>query len=1030
MNRSPIKQLSLIVVVAFLSCSACCSSTVFPNGESAYLSCAPDGIPFVVADSAWAVDKLGNHRAVVSVSSHNGNAVVAVLPWRRSDLNPARKRIVVYDAATGLSVRNVKTYRVSAEKGVVVFQPAEKGGIYHIYYLPYVFRRGYGSGRWDSRPWEDYVPASGNNNYFEKNSDTPVPLTSDRANIPAQTADTKWLASLPADPEALEKASVLRFESRLRFDFPTPMGLIATREETKDLLAQHPENPILFTEDRAYPIRLTDRIPVRWIENGPSDTFEGSAMRNEYYVWQIGLWSPREKTTNVRLTFSDLIGKNGRIAASEITCFNQEGINWDGNPLEFRIDVQKGKVQALWCGVQIPDMAHPGKYKGRVTLTADGIRERILDVTIRVQKERLKDRGEGELWRHARLAWLNSTIGIDDEPVAPYQAMEVDSERIRATGKTLLLQGNGLPQAIAVDGKEILEKPVRFVVETQGGDVTFDACGAAPEKIADGLAIWHTSSRQQRIRFECEGRMEFDGYIRYKMNVSSFEPIAVKDIRLLCDYTPQASEYFIGIGYEKYKGGFRPACYKWNWNGPWDSFWTGGTDAGLHLEFLGGSYHGPLLEDYKPAPPRAWSNGGKGSVAIFGARGKPAQAVAATGSITLSPEPETFEFALMITPVKPVNTWKHFSKRYSHGSTGMEEAAIQGANVQNLHHATRLNPVINYPFIVQQPLIDYIREQHRHDRKVKLYYTVRELSNFAAEIFALKSLNHEIFPSGWGHGLPWLCEHLTDDYKLAWFTEIDGDQYDASLVVNGFSRWINYYLEGLRWMFQNYEIDGVYLDDVAYDRPVLKRMRKIMEQYRPGSLIDLHSHEQYSMGPANQYMGFFPYIDRLWFGEGFDYEKKRPDEWLITFSGIPFGLMSEMIERVNPWLGMVYGATGRYGYEEKYSPAPVWALWQSFGIEEAEMKGYWVKDCPVKTSHPLVKATAYLKPEEGLISVGNFDSRKQSVKLTFDWDTLGISPETAVLIAPEIEGFQPAATFRLRESIPIEAKKGWLLIVK
>ena len=161
-----------------------------------------------------------------------------------------------------------------------------------------------------------------------------------------------------------------------------------------------------------------------------------------------------------------------------------------------------------------------------------------------------------------------------------------------------------------------------------------------------------------------------------------------------------------------------------------------------------------------------------------------------------------------------------------------------------------------------------------------------------------------IFPSGWGHGLPWLCEHLTDDYKLAWFTEIDGDQYDASLVVNGFSRWINYYLEGLRWMFQNYEIDGVYLDDVAYDRPVLKRMRKIMEQYRPGSLIDLHSHEQYSMGPANQYMGFFPYIDRLWFGEGFDYEKKRPDEWLITFSGIPFGLMSEMIERVNPWLRM------------------------------------------------------------------------------------------------------------------------------
>lgn len=1029
MNRSILRQLFLLTAIVLLCCSACRSSVVFPDGESAYLPYSPDGIPFVVADSAWAADMLGNHRAVVSVSSHNGNAVVAVLPWRRSDLNPERKRIVVYDATTGLAVGNVKTYHVSAEKGVVVFQPQKHTETYYIYYLPYVMRRGYGSGRWDSKPWEDYLPAPGNSNLSRGKSDTPVSLTSDKADIPAEIADDKWLASLPADPEALEKASILRFESRLRFDFPTPMGLIATRSETKDFLAQHPENPVLFTEDRAYPIRLTDRLPVRWIEKGPSDAFRGSAMRNEYYVWQIGVWSPREKTADVRLRFSDLVGKNGSIAASEITCFNREGINWDGTPLDFRLDVEKGKVQPLWCGVQIPETAHPGEYRGVITLTADGIGERLIDVTIYVQDGILKDKGEGELWRHARLAWLNSTIGIDDQPVAPYEAMEADREMIRATGKTLHLQNNGLPKAIAVNGIDILEKPFRFVVETQRGNITFDASGAMPEKVADGLTVWHTSSLQQGIRFDCEGRMEFDGYIRYRIDVSSSTELPVRDIRLCCDYTPRASKYFIGIGYEKYKGGYRPSHYRWNWKGPWDSFWTGGVDAGLHLEFLGGSYHGPLLEDYKPAPPEVWSNAGRGSVSISGAAGKPAQAIAATGRTSLSPDPKTFEFALMITPVKPVDTRKHFSERYSHSSTGMDEAAGNGANIQNLHHATPLNPVINYPFVVQQPLIEYIREQHRHNRKVKLYYTIRELSNYTTEIFALKSLNHEIFPTGLGHGLPWLCEHLGDDYKMAWFTEIAGDQYDASIVVNGFSRWINYYLEGLRWMLQNYEIDGVYLDDVAYDRPVLKRMRKIMEQYRPGSLIDLHSHEQYSMGPANQYMGFFPYIDRLWFGEGFDYAAKMPDEWLITFSGIPFGLMSEMIDRVNPWLGMVYGTTGRYGYEEKYGPGPVWALWRSFGIEDAEMKGYWSKDCPVKSSHPNVKATVYRKPDKILISLGNFDSRKQSVKLAFDWEALGLSPEKMTVAAPEIKNFQPAATFGINEPIPVEPKKGWLLEV-
>ena len=67
----------------------------------------------------------------------------------------------------------------------------------------------------------------------------------------------------------------------------------------------------------------------------------------------------------------------------------------------------------------------------------------------------------------------------------------------------------------------------------------------------------------------------------------------------------------------------------------------------------------------------------------------------------------------------------------------------------------------------------------------------------------------------------------------------------------------------------------------------------------------------------------------------------RPDEWFVTFSGIPFGQMSEMLQDGgNRFLGMVYGTTGRHSYS-KYSPAPVWALWKSFGIEEAKMLGYW-----------------------------------------------------------------------------------------
>lgn len=522
--------------------------------------------------------------------------------------------------------------------------------------------------------------------------------------------------------------------------------------------------------------------------------------------------------------------------------------------------------------------------------------------------------------------------------------------------------------------------------------------------------------------------MEYDGYVHYNLKVSSSTPLPVKDIRLETDYTPYASEYFMGTGFS---GGFRPASYRWDWKGPWDSYWMGNAKVGLHVEYRGGSYHGPLLNDYKPAPPEAWANGGRGTVSVSGNKGEKALVVASTGADTLRAEPSQYEFDLLITPVKPVDSRKHFSERYYHAPhTGFDKAAEEGANIINIHHAQKLNPVINYPFIVQDSLKAFIRHEHEFGRKVKLYYTIRELTNYATEIYALKSLNHEIFAPGVGYGLPWHCEHLIDDYRPAWYTELPQETADAALVLTGFSRWINYYLEGLRWMFQNYDLDGIYMDDVSFDRPVMKRMRKIMEQYHPGALIDLHSNTGYSVGPANQYTGFFPYVDRLWFGESFRYNQMRPDEWFVTFSGIPFGQMSEMLQDGgNRFLGMVYGATARHSYGA-YSPAPVWALWDSFGIGEARMLGYWDEDCPVETSDPEVKATAYVKADQVLVSVGNFSNQDKTVTLSFDWNALGMRPDQATLEKPEVADFQTAGQLKLQEPIPVKSKEGCLLLLK
>ncbi len=975
------------------------------DGNSQYLPYTPDNIPFTIADSTWSADLHGNHRAVVFVDDLNKSAVEVFLPWRRADLRPETKKVVVVNAKTGENIKNVYIRSFSSESANIVFEPQTSSDTYYIYYLPYKFRRKWDDARY-GKPWNDYLS-------------------------PVYETDDKWISSLSKE---IPKANVLRFESRTKFDFFTSMGTIATQKETDSILGLQKSNPILFMEDRAFPIRLTNQIPVRWIQTGPSSSFEGFTMRNEYYVWQIGVWAALDSLHNVRLKFSDLYAESSqtKIDKTLINCFNQEGINWDGKPISFVVNIPKSKIQALWCGVQIPKEIQPGKYKGEILLTADELTTpRKMKIVLNVSDKILEDKGDNDLWRHARLRWLNSKIGIDNKPVTPYKDIKIKGEKIEATGKTVLLSQNGLPKSIQVNGKNILTKELAFSVETKQDMIPFTASNLKIEQKDPGLVSWNASSKKDLLHFECSAEMEYDGYIHYHLKLKSDANTTIKNIRLSSDYSPTSSEYFMGIGFD---GGIRPSNYKWNWQGPWDSYWIGSANSGLHVELRGGKYHGPLLNDYKPLPPANWANMGNGFISVTGISGENAIVTVNTGNMMLLKDSiYDFEFSLLITPVRPLDTRKQFSMRFYHADPkGFDKAAEDGANIANIHHAQSLNPVINYPFIVQDSLKSFIQYEHEQGRKVKIYYTIRELTDYVTEIYALKSLNHEIFVSGVGYGIPWLCEHLIDDYKPAWYTELPNETSDAALVLNGFSRWINYYLEGLRWMLENYKLDGIYMDDVSFDRNVMKRMRKIMEKYRPNSIIDLHSNTAYSRGPMNQYTDFFPYVDRLWFGESFKYNKMTPDEWFVTFSGIPFGVMSEMLQDGgNRYLGMLYGATARYSpTSDIKSPVPIWKLWELFGIKDAEMLGYWQENNPVKTSDEQIKATVYLKDDKMLVALGNFDNTERSTRINIDWKSLNWRKDKVKITVPYVQNYQNSQVLDLNSPISIKAKEGLLILLE
>jgi hypothetical protein len=256
---------------------------------------------------------------------------------------------------------------------------------------------------------------------------------------------------------------------------------------------------------------------------------------------------------------------------------------------------------------------------------------------------------------------------------------------------------------------------------------------------------------------------------------------------------------------------------------------------------------------------------------------------------------------------------------------------------------------------------------------------------------------------------------------------------DAAIINSGMSRWHNYYVEGMNWLVKNVGIDGIYLDDVAFDRTTMKRIRRVLVSDRGPGIIDLHSANQYNKrdgfnNSANLYLEHFPYIDRLWFGEYFDYTK-NPDFWMVEVSGIPFGLMGEMLEKGgNKWRGMLYGMTNRMPYDGN-DPSHIWKVWDSFGMEKSEMIGYWVEKCPVKTNNASVLATVYKKKEGVLIALASWATGDVKVKLNIDWKSLGLTPKDTFEV-PAVSGFQLGQLIKAGEEFVVPKGQGLMILVK
>lgn len=997
-------------------------------------------------------DKLlyGNHRFVVEVPEvlgvgHGGNgagaapahgsanAHRAVLPWRRQDHDPASVDVIVVSERTGSRVRNVIVEAATRESGSLVFEAIDGHGIYFVYYLPYALL---GKPHY---PQAEYLPHR----------------PSAEPGWAAGVVRSAWWQAAEAErpDNELPQATVLRYEAASERDSFAPMNFTASADEVKQLNTRHAgEAFLLFPEDRLNPVSMQGDPPAHWVINGPQRIFRARAEPGEDYVVQVGLYA-LEDLHSVRVDVTSPAGGH---------CINTDGVDRLGKPWCTGLAVPAGRVRALYVILPVPRESAGTSVEAVLRVTAAGQAAQEVEVRLDVAAESDADPaiaagsfGEPRYLR--RLAWLDSRVAQDAELVSPFTAIDLDqsSRTLGILGRSLRLAESGLPAQVtstftaavtATDGPavELFSGPMRLDIDGiqwSCSPLTFTEEG--PARISWRSTWTGGKNADSMLRLELHGVLDADGTVAYSLQLSSGESVDVIDVGLQLGFHEAAVPLAMGLGVP---GGRRPESLDWTWDVAaknQDALWLGNVNVGMQVALRDGSYERPLNTNfYREKPlvePVSWANrqeaGGesavRGGVTLRTGEGR-VTLNAFSGARTLAAnEPLDFNFRLLLTPFKPLQPGRHLAKRYFHQPADPADISAAGATVVNVHHATAPAPYINDPLLTADPLRKYIGECHRHGLKAKVYNTVRELTFHSPELLPLLQLDHEIFSDGPGKGHIWLQEHAGSGYVSAWFAP---NVEDIAVVTMGESRWENFYVRSLQELASGEDgIDGIYLDDIAYDRHAMLRVRKVLERACrargvEGPEIDLHSANQFTAhdgyaSSANLYMEQLPYVDRLWLGEYFDYDTTDPEYWLVELSGIPFGLMGEMLEGGgNPWRGMVFGMTGR-------APAvdnrPLWEFWAETGLEHAHMQGFWDPKSPVRSSHPDVRATTWLMERGMVVALASWAGHTEHVRLIFD----DVAAATSRMNAPAIPGFQTAASYAPGDPIILDPQRGLLLTI-
>ena len=1105
---------------------------------SALLLCAgfsraQEALEVVAAPGTWPSCKGnacdGAHRARVTVSDGAAGAACVHLEWRRRDLAPETKSIVVRWAADhSAAPLNRTVLSASRDAGEVYFDTSAHGaGQYDIYYLPFV-TNGAAYGRKDA--------------YLPMDRGPPAPVR--RCNATAAAA-------------AAAAVAAVSFEAQSSFDLFTRMEVAASAAE---LAAMHaallPSGApfALFPAARGDVIRSAAVVPQLWAVAPPAPQLSGTARRFEYWTGQLGLYALPATTAvrAVRVSFSALAAQGGSAAppaAILLTCFNTEGRSQDGvaRPVDgVAVDIaQKGRILPLWIGADVAADAAPGVYMGTVRVSASvsnathtnvsWAADLPLALTVSAAAP-LADRGDGDFYSLSKLRWLNGNDWHEGAIPAPFTPLTAAARKsanagvvVEGLGRAIEVGAVGLPVRISTTTPGFAPRQVlsgggaslALSWDNGGGGVstaTLNASSAANFSVTSANATDVSWSSQTEVSggggmvVTVSGTSAFDGYTEMVLEVDSSSSGSsssssssaaeteqqLDDVQLRLPFAAETCRYMMGFN----RSGAPVSSFDWRWDAgkPNNAFWVGHQQSGLRIRLKGPEAawqqpRGPYFyHDLSRNATLPWggSSGGGASFTVTTAAGSAdgdsdgstaCELLVFTRTVTL---PLRLHLDLVPTPSKPVTQATvdtHLRSRYfqneATSTTSVADVAATGANINNLHQGTSLNPFMIYPFYPQcdAAFRNYSAEAAARSPPMvtKFYYSAGSFSFVAPELWALFSLGAEVIappavpnplvpeagqpPLGPFH---WLQEHaLHPQYESDWTTPlaapVDGIILDATITTRSSpsSRLGNFWVQALPLLVNETGTRGIYLDGMSYNRAMMLRAKRALDLAVPkgggsgGGMMDLHCGNRWNGGKgevnAVEYMGHMAFMDSLMFGEGFDMEGTSAAYQLVETSGLPFGIFNDMLNGGgNIYRGMLTGAVTRPPYDRQTKQDPgyataMWAFFDSAGLVGSRFTGWWADlpdwRCPVRTnSSDTVKASVFARggaEPRAVVVLASWADGAAAVELVVDWAALGLDAATARLTAPLIRGVQDAAAFAAPgDAITVHPASGIILVLQ